>query len=189
MLRIQGACYDVSSLAYHEALPGHHMPIALAQETDLPLFRRQLVVTGFVEGWVLYAERLAGEYGWYEEDIYGDIGRLFYEGLCAARLVVDTGIHAFGWSFEQASEYFSENVGTSYGLAQSNIARYSVYTGQATAYMVGMLKIVELRERVRDALGDEFDIVAFHTLVLDAGAVPLTVLEKLVDQEIERLTQ
>lgn len=177
--------FTMPTLAYHEAMPGHHMQIALAQETDLPLFRRNLSATGYVEGWGLYAERVAGDYGWYENDIYGDIGRLNFEALRAARLVVDTGIHAFGWSFQQASTFFQENVGVSQGSADANIARYMVYTGQATAYMVGMLKIVELRERMQAAQGDNFDIKAFHDLMLDNGAMPLTLLEQLVDQAIE----
>ena len=176
--------FSMPSLAYHEALPGHHMQIALAQETNLPLFRRNITATGYVEGWGLYAERLAGDYGWYENDIYGDIGRLFYEGLRAARLVVDTGIHVYGWDFDQATRYFEENVGVTTGNAQGNIARYSIYTGQATAYMVGMLKILELRAQVESARGEVFDIKEFHSIVLDSGAVPLTVLESIVADAI-----
>ncbi|MBE1300839.1 MAG: DUF885 family protein [Alteromonadaceae bacterium] len=176
--------FTMPTLAYHEAMPGHHMQIALAQETQLPDFRRNLSATGYIEGWGLYAEYLAGEYGWYENDIYGDIGRLNFEILRAARLVVDTGIHAFGWSFQEASEYFQQNVGVSIGSAQSNIARYSIYTGQATAYMIGMLKLIELRELMRDAQGAEFDIKRFHDLVLDNGAMPLSLLETNVQLAI-----
>lgn len=176
--------YLMPSLAYHEAIPGHHLQIALAQETELPDFRRNLSFTGYVEGWALYTERLAGEEGWYENDVYGDLGRLWFEALRAARLVVDTGIHHFGWSNSQAVSFFQNNVGMSQGTAQSNINRYSIYTGQATAYMVGMLKILELRERMREAQGDSFDLVAFHGLVLEAGAVPLETLEDIVDSAI-----
>lgn len=176
--------FTMPTLAYHEALPGHHMQIALAQETLLPDFRLNLSVTGYIEGWGLYAEKLAGEAGWYQDDIYGDIGRLNFEALRAARLVVDTGIHALGWDWEQAVSYFEDNVGVSRSSAEANIARYSIYTGQATAYMVGMLKIVELRERMRAAQGDAFDIKAFHALILDNGAMPLTLLEALVDNAI-----
>lgn len=165
------------TLAYRQAMPGHHMQIALAQETQLPDFRRNLSATGYTEGWGLYADYLAGENGWYENDLYGDIGRLNFEILRAARLVVDIGIHAFGWSFQEASEYFQQNVGVSIGSAQSNIARYSIYTGQATAYMIGILKLIELRELMRDAQGAEFDIKRFHDLVLDNGAMPLSLLE------------
>lgn len=176
--------FTMPSLAYHEALPGHHMQIALAQETDLPLYRRNITATGYVEGWGLYAERIAGEFGWYEDDIYGDIGRLFYEGLRAARLVVDTGIHEYEWGFDRATRYFEENVGVSLGTAQGNIARYSIYTGQATAYMVGMLAILDLRDRMQNARGDQYSITEFHDLVLDSGAVPLTVLDTIVDNAI-----
>ena len=172
------------TLAYHEAMPGHHMQIALAQETDLPLFRRTTNFTGYVEGWGLYAEWLAGDENWYANDIYGDIGRLNFEALRATRLVVDTGIHAFDWGWERAVTFFEENVGSSRSLAEGNIARYSIYTGQSTAYMVGMLKIIELRERMRDAQGEAFSIAAFHDLVLENGSVPLTLLEQLVDQAI-----
>ena len=176
--------YLMPTLAYHEAMPGHHMQIALSQELDLPEFRRGLTFTGFTEGWALYAERLAGDYLWYETDIYGDLGRLYYEGVRAARLVVDTGIHSRGWSFDEAAAFFQESVGTSLGSAQSNIGRYTLYPGQATAYMVGMLKILELRERMRDVLGDDFDIMNFHSLVLHSGALPLDILEQQVDAEI-----
>lgn len=127
---------------------------------------------------------MAGDYNWYANDIYGDIGRLNFEALRAARLVVDTGIHAFGWSQSRAVSWFEENVGVSNNSALSNIARYSIYTGQATAYMTGMLKILELRERMREVQGDGFDIREFHDLVLDNGALPLTVLEAQVDKTI-----
>lgn len=176
--------FTMPTLAYHEAMPGHHMQIALAQETNLADFRRNYPATGYIEGWGLYAERLAGEYDWYADDIYGDIGRLNFEALRAARLVVDTGIHVLGWNLEQAVAFFQDNVGVSSNSAFGNIARYSVYTGQATAYMTGMLKIIELRERMRTAQGDAFDIKAYHDLVLDNGAMPLTVLEDIIDQAI-----
>ncbi|BDX08676.1 DUF885 domain-containing protein [Planctobacterium marinum] len=178
------AYFIMPTLAYHEAMPGHHMQIALAQETALPDFRRNYPATGYIEGWGLYAERLAGDYNWYANDIYGDIGRLNFEALRAARLVVDTGIHAFGWSQSRAVSWFEENVGVSNNSALGNIARYSIYTGQATAYMTGMLKILELRERMREAQGDNFDIRDFHDLVLDNGALPLTVLEAQIDLAI-----
>lgn len=176
--------YTMPTLAFHEAMPGHHMQIALAQETELADFRRNYPATGYIEGWGLYAERIAGEYGWYSEDIYGDIGRLNFEALRAARLVVDTGIHVLGWDLEQAVAFFEENVGVSTNSAYGNIARYSVYTAQATAYMTGMLKIIELREQMREAQGEAFDIKAFHDLVLDNGAMPLTVLEQLVQDAL-----
>lgn len=176
--------YLMPTLAYHEAMPGHHMQIALAQESVLPLFRRTAIFNGYVEGWALYAERLAHDSGWYEGDLYGDIGRLYFENLRAVRLVVDTGIHHYGWSFDRAATYFEDNVGSSRGAAESNITRYSLYTGQATAYMIGMLKILELRERVQLALGDRFSLADFHSLLLDQGPMPLDVLEARVDQFI-----
>lgn len=176
--------YLMPTLAYHEAMPGHHMQIALAQESELPLFRRIAIFNGYVEGWGLYAERLAYDSGWYASDPYGDLGRLYFENLRAVRLVVDTGIHYYGWSFDRAVTYFQDNVGSSRGAAESNIARYSIYTGQATAYMVGMLKLLELRDRVQAALGDGFTMAGFHTLVLEEGPMPLDILERRVDSEI-----
>jgi uncharacterized protein (DUF885 family) len=167
------------TLAYHEAIPGHHMQIALANELNLPTFRRKNNVTSFIEGWGLYAERLAKDLGWYDGDIYGDLGRLQFEAMRAARLVVDTGIHAMGWTYDQADEYHIENVGF-----PGSIARYSVWPGQATAYMTGMLKILELRERAQSELGNLYDIRDFHDAVLGNGAMPLQILEQVVESYI-----
>jgi uncharacterized protein (DUF885 family) len=176
--------YQMPSLAYHEAVPGHHTQIAIAMEQDAPVFRKVVNFTGFVEGWALYAERLAWELGWYDSDRLGDLGRLQYEALRAARLVIDTGIHHFGWSFDRAALFNEENVGWSPGASQNAVLRYTVYPGQATAYMVGLLKILDERERARAALGPAFDLKSFHRAILANGAVPLSLLDAVVDQYI-----
>ena len=178
--------FNMPSLAFHEAVPGHHYQIALARELDLPLFRKLLHFTGYIEGWALYAERLARELGWYEDDPYGALGQLQYEALRAARLVMDTGIHRLGWSFDQAVRFNRENVGASLASSQGAAGRYSVSPGQASAYMVGMLEIVALRERAENALGNRFDLAQFHRVVIGNGAMPLTVLKRVVNDYIER---
>lgn len=167
------------TLAYHEAVPGHHLQIALAQELSLPTFRRKENVTSYVEGWGLYAERLAKDLGWYDNDVYGDIGRLKFEAMRASRLVLDTGIHAMGWTYQQAEDFSQENVGI-----PGSIARYSVWPGQATAYTTGMLKILELRDRAETQLGNLYDIKEFHSLVVGDGSMPLNLLEGVVDDYI-----
>lgn len=177
--------YDMPTLTFHESLPGHHTQIALALEQDVPLFRKLINVTGFVEGWALYAERLAYELGWYDNDVYGNLGRLQFEALRAARLVMDTGIHDLGWSLDEARQFNEDNVGWSFGASQGAALRYSVYTGQATAYYVGMLAILEQRQRAMDELGALFDLKAFHRAVLTNGAVPLTLLDSVVDGYIQ----
>jgi uncharacterized protein (DUF885 family) len=165
------------SLAYHEAVPGHHFQISIQQElTDLPRFRRAAVfgdLKPYVEGWGLYAERLADEEGWYAGDPRGRIGYLNSMLWRARRLVVDTGIHAKRWTRQQAIDY---------GIAPYEVERYVVYPGQACAYMIGQLKIVELREKVRAKLGDKFSIKAFHTAVLKVAGVPLSALEAEIDR-------
>ena len=169
---------------YHESVPGHHTQIAIAMDQDVPAFRKLVRFTGFVEGWALYAERLAQELGWYQGDPYGDLGRLQYEALRAARLVMDTGIHSLGWSFEQATQFNRDNVGSALGSSQAAAARYSVWPGQATAYLIGMLQILDERQRAMDALGEAFDLKAFHRALLSNGAVPLTLLDDVVDRYI-----
>ncbi|MFC2078046.1 DUF885 family protein, partial [Candidatus Bipolaricaulota bacterium] len=175
--------YMMPNIAYHEAVPGHHIQNAWAQELDLPLLRRDVMFTGFVEGWALYSERLMSELGAYADDPLGDLGRLRFELLRAVRLVVDTGIHAMGWGYDEASAYADENTGRR-GRTGVNyeILRYTVIPGQATAYMVGMHEILELREMARSALGDDFDLAAFHDVILGNGIVPLTFLRDLVDE-------
>ena len=176
--------FQMRSLAYHEAVPGHHTQIAIAMDQDVPAFRKVSRVTAFVEGWALYAERLAWELGWHDNDPYSNLGRLQYEALRAARLVMDTGIHSLGWSFDRAVQFNQDNVGASSGSSQGAAGRYSVWPGQATAYMVGMLQILSERQRAMDALGAQFDLKAFHRALLSNGAVPLALMTTVVDQYI-----
>ena len=173
--------FTMPSLTYHEAVPGHHTQIAIAMDQDGPAFRKTVRFTAFVEGWALYAERLAFELGWYDNDPYGNLGRLQYEALRAARLVMDTGIHSLGWSFERAVQFNMDNVGASRNASEGATARYSVAPAQATAYMIGMLHILDARQRARDALGAAFDLKEFHRVVLTSGGVPLALLDSVVD--------
>ena len=182
---VDQAYFSMPTLTYHESIPGHHTQIAIAMEQDVPAFRKIIGFTGFVEGWALYAERLAHELGWYEGDPYGELGRLQFEALRAARLVMDTGIHSLGWSFDDAVQFNRANVGTSLGSSQGAAARYSVWPGQATAYMIGMLEILQQRQRAMNELGPQFDLKAFHRAVLSNGAVPLALLDDVVDRYIE----
>jgi uncharacterized protein (DUF885 family) len=175
--------WGMKTLAYHEGIPGHHFQIATAQGLKgLPLIRQQPIYSAYSEGWALYAERLAAEIGLYRDDPFGDLGRLQAEMFRAVRLVVDTGLHAKGWSREQAIDYMVQTTGMNVEEVTSEVERYMALPGQACAYKVGQLKILELRDRARAALGDRFDLRAFHTVVLENGAVPLTVLERLVDE-------
>jgi uncharacterized protein (DUF885 family) len=160
------------------------MQISIQQElSSVPMFRTQSRYTAYIEGWGLYAERLAKEMGGFD-DAYSDFGRLGAEIWRAIRLVVDTGLHSKGWTEQQAVDYFLANGPTSEGQIRSEIRRYIVTPGQATAYKVGMLKILELRERATAALGADFDIRAFHDTVLGGGALPLSILERRVDDWI-----
>lgn len=171
-------------IAYHEGLPGHHMQISIAQElTGIPVFRTQIGYTAYSEGWGLYSETLAKEMGGYQ-DPYSEFGRLTSEIWRAIRLVVDTGLHAKGWSEEQAVAYFLDNSSIPEAAVRSEVRRYLVNPGQATSYKIGMIKILELRARAKDQLGDKFDIRAFHDVILGGGALPLGILEKRVDQWI-----
>ncbi len=175
----------MEAVAYHEGNPGHHMQISIAQElTDVPLFRTRSGYTAYIEGWGLYAELLAREMGAYQ-DPYSDFGRLSTEMWRAIRLVVDTGIHAKGWSEEGAVAYFKENSAIADGAIRAEVQRYFVMPGQATAYKIGMLKILELRAAAEAALGDAFDIRAFHDTVLGGGALPLAILERRVQNWVE----
>ncbi|MDQ2076463.1 DUF885 family protein [Marinimicrobium sp. ABcell2] len=172
--------YQMEALTYHEALPGHHMQIAIAQEMDnLPSFRRHSSYTAYSEGWGLYAELIPKELGFYE-DPYSDFGRLGMELWRAVRLVVDTGIHAKRWTREQAIDYFVGQTPMGRPDAVREVERYIVMPAQATSYKVGMNKILELRAYAQESLGEQFDVRAFHDLVLGGGAVPLTILEEEV---------
>ena len=173
--------YGLRTLVYHETVPGHHFQLALEMENPaLPRFR-QLRAFGFIsaygEGWALYAEGLAAEAGWYEGDPEGQLGQLAAALFRARRLVVDTGLHAKRWTREQA---------IAYGIGPSEVERYVVLPGQACSYMLGQLKIVELRDRTRQALGERYSPKEFHRVVLGAGTVPLELLEREVDAYIAR---
>jgi len=177
--------YSMRTLAYHEGIPGHHFQIAIAMELEgLPFFRKMSPFTAYVEGWALYAERLAWELG-FQDDPFDNIGRLQAELFRGVRLVVDTGIHYGRWTREQAIEYMSKNTGIAESDVVSEIERYIVMPAQATSYKVGMMKILELREKAKIALGDKFNLGKFHDAVLKNGAVPLNILERLIDQYIE----
>jgi uncharacterized protein (DUF885 family) len=177
--------FAMPTLAYHEAVPGHHFQIALAQQLELPTFRRVETFTAYDEGWALYAERLAKDLGWYEGDPYGELGRLQAEAFRAARLVVDTGIHARQWTFDEALDFMIQNTGKDQRTLNYEVSRYIAWPGQATAYEIGMLKILELRQRAMEELGDDFDLKEFHRAVLQAGSVPLPVLEQVVTDYLE----
>ncbi len=177
--------YGIEALAFHEGLPGHHMQRALQiEQTDLPSFRKFAGFTAYTEGWGLYAEYLAKEIGFYD-DPYSDFGRLAGELWRATRLVVDTGIHARRWSREKAIKYLVANTPYSESDATKAIERYFVMPGQATAYKIGMRKILELRETARRRLGERFDIREFHDVVLSGGPMPLSMLEEVVNAWIE----
>ena len=174
----------MQALAYHEGIPGHHMQIAIAQELQgLPKFRTLGGHTAFIEGWALYSEAIPKEIGLYT-DPYKEFGQLGMEIFRAARLVVDTGIHAKKWDREQAVQYYLDNIPNPEGDVRAEIDRYIVWPGQATAYMIGKLKIEELRAKAEAELGDNFDIRQFHDTVIANGSVPLSVLEELVNDYI-----
>lgn len=181
----QRPLYNLPALTLHEAVPGHHLQIALAQEQeDVPEFRQELYPNAFGEGWGLYAEKLGEEMGIYTTP-YEKFGRLSYEMWRACRLVVDTGIHWKGWTRDQAEACFLENSALAEHNIRTEVDRYISWPGQALAYKLGELKIIELRERAEDALGADFDIREYHRAVLENGAVPLSILEEQIDRWIE----
>lgn len=177
---------ELEALAYHEGLPGHHLQLSIqTQLGDVPPFRRFGGVTAYTEGWGLYSEELGKDMGFYT-DPFSDFGRLGMELWRACRLVVDTGIHHKRWSREQAIQYLTDNTPNPAGDIRKAIERYIVFPGQATAYMIGKLKIMELRDKAQAELGDDFDYRGFHDAVLTAGPVPLDILEENVDAWIAR---
>lgn len=179
--------FGMKTLAYHEGVPGHHFQIAIQGELEnVPIFRTFGLFTAYVEGWALYSERLAWELGFYDDDPFGNLGRLQAEMFRAVRLVVDTGIHYKKWTREEAIEYMVANTGMTTGEVVTEIERYIVMPGQACAYKIGMMKILELREKAKTQLGDKFELKEFHNVVLKNGAVPLDILEELINEYIDR---
>ncbi|WP_421791106.1 DUF885 domain-containing protein [Hyphobacterium sp.] len=177
--------YQMETLAYHEGNPGHHMQVAISQELDnVPMFQRTTWYSAYGEGWALYAEALGKDMGFFT-DPYQDFGRLSYEVFRAARMVVDTGIHHYDWSEQEAMDYMLENTPMTEGDIRNEVRRYIVWPGQAISYKTGMLTILELRQRAMDALGDQFDYGEFHDVILGSGSVPLTLMSDLVDAYIE----
>jgi uncharacterized protein (DUF885 family) len=173
--------YSVESIAYHEGIPGHHLQISIAQEMkDVPEFRKYEQYTSYVEGWAFYSEHLGKDIGLYQ-DPYSDYGRLENETWRAIRLVIDTGVHSEGWTRDQMVQYFRDHSAMDEPSMQAEIDRYIAWPSQALAYKIGQLKILELRDRAQKALGDKFDIRAFHDQVIDSGALPLDVLEQRID--------
>jgi uncharacterized protein (DUF885 family) len=178
--------FGMRTLAFHEAIPGHHLQIALALELEgIPFFRRVIPFTAFTEGWALYAERLAAEEGFHPTP-YDHLGQLVAEVFRAVRLVVDTGIHAKRWTRNVAIDYMVRNTGMPETDVVAEVERYIVNPGQACAYKVGQLKILELRDRARAVLGERFDYREFHDVVLGNGALPLTILEQQVERWLQQ---
>jgi uncharacterized protein (DUF885 family) len=176
--------FALSTLTYHEGVPGHHLQGSIANETDLPLIRKISFFSAYIEGWALYSEQFADEIGMYADDPWGRIGYMHDAMFRGVRLVVDSGMHAMKWSREQAVKYFTDTLGDLDASAITEVERYCVWPGQACAYMLGKLTILRLREKAKAALGPKFDIRDFHAAILVCGAVPLTVLEKVVDNYI-----
>jgi uncharacterized protein (DUF885 family) len=168
---------NVEAIAYHEGIPGHHLQFSIAQEqTDLPEFRRFAYFNAYSEGWAFYAERLGKEVGFYQ-DPYSEYGRLENEMWRSVRLVVDTGVHSKHWSRQQMVDYFRQHTAMDVPNIETEVDRYIAWPGQALAYKLGQMKIIELRERAREQLGDRFDLRAFHDALLADGPLPLDVLE------------
>ncbi|MCC6793521.1 MAG: DUF885 domain-containing protein [Candidatus Hydrogenedentes bacterium] len=176
--------WGMRTLAYHEAIPGHHFQLAIQQQNDGPTFRKVVHFTAYVEGWALYAERLAWELG-FQKDPYSNLGRLQAELFRAVRLVVDTGIHYKRWPRQQAIDYMIANTGMGDQEVTAEIERYIVMPGQACAYKIGMMKILDLREKAKQELGPKFSLKEFHNVIIRDGAMPLEVLEKVVARYID----
>jgi uncharacterized protein (DUF885 family) len=177
--------WTLPTLTYHEGIPGHHLQLSIAQENSLPLIRKISFFSAYMEGWALYCEQLADEMGMYADDPWGKIGYMHDAMFRGVRLVVDSGMHAMKWSREQAVKYYVDTLGDQDASAITEVERYCVWPGQACAYMLGKLTILRLREKAKVALGAKFDIRQFHDAILLCGAVPLTVLETVVDTYIK----
>ena len=175
--------YNLEALSLHEAIPGHHLQNAIAMELDVPEFRRTLSHSAFGEGWALYTERLGKEAGFYQSP-YSDFGRLGYEMWRAVRLVVDTGIHAFGWSRQKAIDYLADHTALPQSAVEDQIDRYISWPGQALSYKMGEIKIRELRAKAEKQLGAKFDIRSFHDTVIGQGSLPMAVLEDVINDWI-----
>jgi len=173
---------------HHEAIPGHHAQLTIAAELDLPLFMRVLDTNGMCEGWELYSEELTYDLGMYEGRPLDNLSRLNLALIRAVRLVIDTGIHTYGWTRDEASAYVEDVCGYRRGSFRQAVERYVVLPAQGSGYLVGKLFIEDLRDRAREARGDAFDLAAFHDVILGSGSVPLEVLEDLVDRYIEEET-
>ncbi|HEX9158684.1 MAG TPA: DUF885 family protein [Rhizomicrobium sp.] len=178
--------WTLGTLTYHEGIPGHHLQLSIQQETNLPLIRKVSFFSAYIEGWALYAEQLADEMGMYADDPLGRIGYMHDAMFRGVRLVVDSGLHAMRWSRERAVSYYTDTLGDPEASAITEIERYCVTPGQACGYMLGKLEILKLREKARTALGPRFDIREFHDAVLLGGAVPLAILDKMIDNYIAR---
>ncbi len=177
--------WTLSTLTYHEAIPGHHLQISIAQEADSPLIRKLVFYSAYAEGWALYAEQLADEMGLYDHDPMGKLGYLHDALFRAVRLVVDSGMHAKRWTREQAIQYMVETVGDKDSAATTEIERYCVWPGQACGYMLGKIEILRLREEAKKKLGSRFDLRKFHDAILKPGAMPLDVLAQVVDEYVK----
>lgn len=178
--------WTLPTLTYHEGIPGHHLQISIAQESPLPLIRKIGQYTAYVEGWALYSEQLAVEMGLYDHDPWGHIGQLHDAMLRAVRLVIDSGLHAMRWSREQAIKYYTDTLGDPASGATTEVERYCVWPGQACCYMIGKIDILKQRDKAKKALGPRFDLKKFHDAVLLSGALPLTVLDRVVDDYIAK---
>jgi uncharacterized protein (DUF885 family) len=172
--------FEIESLAFHEGIPGHHHQLAIASELDdVPEFRKHLHNAAYAEGWGLYSERLADEMGLYTAAV-DRMGIFSADSLRACRLVVDTGLHALGWSREQAVDYMVANSPMTEGICRPEVDRYILHPGQATSYMIGRREILRMRTEAQDRQGERFDVRAFHSAVLDNGSLPLEVLDEVV---------